>query len=274
MTASAAEAVTPEKQLFTITKIPYYPGTWTNDGWDLANGNYPTDPTTIDLADAVEFDDTDYMFVTWNGLENHSELNVPIFTFAETTTVTEIVMCAIRAEHWHHPSIEVYAWDEENSAWDNVPLASDDLDRSPEYKPETTWMSVGSYRLIFEKPVAAKIFMIYFRTPQNLLGTGDGDTFWANEYTYAMGAVGDIPADAFATEAPATTETPATEVPATTVGATEAPATTEGVTDAVTTAPATSPAGNNGGIDTWVWIVIGIAVVAVAVAIVTVKKKK
>ena len=52
--------VIPTKQTFTIAKIPYNPGGWTNDGWDLASGNYPSDPTTVNLADVTAFDDTDY----------------------------------------------------------------------------------------------------------------------------------------------------------------------------------------------------------------------
>lgn len=279
MTASAAEPVTPEKQLFTIRKLCYNPGPWLEFGWDLAQGDYPTDPTTIDPAHISEFDDTDYMFVTWDVELNRSVLNIPVFTFEEKTAVAEIVLCAIRGERWHGPGIEVYALNEESGTWDKVELASSDIDTSAPYKPETTWASVGSYRLIFDEPVAAKTFMIYMSTPNRLLGTGEGDCFWANEYTYAMGAVGEVPEGGFVgyektpeTEAP--TEAPATEAAATTKDVTEAPATTAGTTESPATTPVTELAGEDGGIDTWVWIVVSIAAVAIIVVVVIVAKKK
>ena len=229
MVASAEDAATPTKQTFDFNYVHFATGAWLDSGWDLANSEYPADPTEIDPADAVPFTAADFYLVGWH---DQARFQVPVLSFAETTEVTEIVLAAILAngttEGWRNPGIEVYAWNETAEAWDEVALTSADLDTTDEYKPETGWKCYGSYRLIFAEAVAAKTFMIYWSTPNQLLGTVDGEKILLGDnFTYAKGTV--VPATE--TTAPET-NAPETNAPETNAPATEAPATSgEGAPD-------------------------------------------
>ncbi len=289
MVASAEDAATPTKQLFTFSRVAYNPGAWGDDGWMLDQGNYPTDPTTVDPTIATEVTWSDFYFASWNATENRADLNVPILTFAENTEVTEIVLAAILAngttESWRNPGIEVYAWNETAAAWDEVALTSADLDTTAEYKPETSWRCFGSYRLIFAEPVAAKTFMIYCSTPEQMLSTVDGEkVLLGDNFTYAKGTVVTAADTTVADTTVADTTVADTTVADTTVAdttvadttvadTTVADTTVADVTEAVATTEADVTTGE-GAADTADFAIASVALAAVAAAGVVLCSKK
>ncbi len=189
-------------------------------------------------------------------------------------SVNEMVIGDV--SHWHqlplytdYADFEIYYTNDVNGTWTKANVTGSSYDCTQELN--------GTYpqgmRFVFDETVTAKYFMLYDPAPKANEVYLHGSTFSA-VYDPANNTSAPIIPNIPVETDPIVTLPPKTEAPETEAPSTTDAATDSATTDNVTNAPVTEPAGENGGIDTWVWIVIGVAVVAVVVVVVVLTKKK